>query len=159
MFLSITDQVIILLAAIYGGFLLGFIFDSYRFIRDIFRLGKLITIIGDIVFWVLSLTLILLIVYGSNSGLIRVYQLLGFAIGVLVYFKFLSRIVQSLLNVLVHCLRSLIYSVLKLIRGPLTLILNILWRPYEKIKKSAAKLATKSGMYFQKRIPIFKNRK
>ncbi len=158
MFLSIADQVIILLISIYGGLLLGFIFDLYRFIRDIFRFGKGITALGDIIFWVLGVILILCVMYKSNSGLIRVYQLLGFAIGVIVYLKFVSGIVRYLLYALMYCIKSLAYGILKILTGPVTLISNILWKPCNKIKSKAIVLCKDLKVSLRDYVPIFKNK-
>jgi hypothetical protein len=39
MLLSTADQVVILLASVYGGLMLGLIFGLYRFVRGAFRFG------------------------------------------------------------------------------------------------------------------------
>ena len=159
MLLSVTDQIIILLAAIYGGFLLGLVFDLYRFVRDILRFGKAVTIAGDTVFWALGLILILSVVYSSSSGLIRVYQLLGFAAGMVVYFKFLSRVARGLLYALIYCIRGFVYSLLKIISGPVRFLSNMLWTPCSRVKVKTAKLFTGLGKDLRKYIPMLKDKK
>ncbi|MDD2573088.1 MAG: spore cortex biosynthesis protein YabQ [Bacillota bacterium] len=159
MLLSVTDQIIILLASVYGGLLLGLIFDLYRFVRDILRFGRAITIIGDIIFWALGLILILSVVYNSSSGMVRVYQLLGFAMGMVVYFKLLSRAARGLLYALVYCVRGFVYSIIKLISGPVRLLSNMLWKPCNRVKIKTAKLFSRLGRDLRKYIPMLKNKK
>lgn len=118
------SQVLLFLASMYGGLIIGLFFDLYRFTRNIFRFGRIATYIGDFIFWLASCAIMLVIVYKSSSGLIRVYQLAGFGMGMITYRKVLSKYVIKLLNLLSFCLASLFYTVLKLIRGPFI----VLWR-------------------------------
>lgn len=163
MFLSIADQVIILLASVYGGLLLGLLFDLYRFVRGVLRFGKGITTIGDIIFWILGIVLILSVMYKSNSGLIRVYQLLGFVSGVALYFRFLSGIVGRMLHMLVYCVRGFVYAVLKISAGPVNMVLNILWRLHSGVKRKtinlSARLSAGLKAHFKNYMPSLKKRK
>ena len=159
MFLSTTDQVVILLASVYGGLMLGLIFDLYRFGRSVFRFGKTVTVIGDILFWVMGLVLALSIIYRSSSGLVRVYQLLGFGLGTALYIHFLSGIVQSLMRALAYCVKGFSYTLIKVIRGPLVLLSNILWKPCSMIKSKVCKTFVRLGQDTRKYIPLLKNKK
>ncbi len=159
MILSVSNQVLILLASVYGGLLLGLIFDLFKFLRSIFRFGRIVTIIGDILFWVTGLVLTLSIVYKSSSGLVRFYQLLGFSLGMAVYIKLLSKPVQKLLSALTLCVKSFIYTLIRVIRGPIIVLTNILWKPYSRIKGRTGKLIDKLKQDAKKYRLILKNKK
>ncbi|HOO11835.1 MAG TPA: spore cortex biosynthesis protein YabQ [Bacillota bacterium] len=159
MLLSIEDQVVILLASVYGGLMLGLIFGLYRFFRGAFRFGRMITFIGDMLFWAAALVVTLSIVYRSSSGLVRVYQLLGFGLGTMLYFYFLGDIVQTLLNALAYFVRGLFYVVVKLIRGPLRVLSNILWKPYKTVKTRVGRTFDRMAQDARKYLPLLKNKK
>ena len=158
MLLSTTDQVFILLASVYGGLMLGLIFGLYRFVRGIFRFGRMVTFIGDMLFWAAALVVTLSIIYRSSSGLVRVYQLLGFGLGTMLYFYFLGEIVQTLLNGLAYLVKGLFYAFVKLIRGPLTVLSNILWKPYKTVKTRVCKTLARMGQEVRKYLPLLKNK-
>jgi len=159
MLLSTADQVVILLASVYGGLMLGLIFGLYRFVRGIFRFGRMVTFIGDMLFWAAALVLTLSIVYRSSSGLVRVYQLLGFALGTMLYFYFLGDIVQTLLNALVYFVKGLFHVIIKLLWEPLTVLSNILWKPCRTVKTRVCKTFARMGQDVRKYLPLLKNKK
>jgi len=159
MIISVNNQALLLLAAVYGGLLLGLFFDTYRFARNIFNFGRMITCIGDFVFWIIGSAIILIIVYKSSSGLLRVYQLMGFALGMLIYIKVLSRYIIKLLYILVFCIKKFFYTMLKIVRGPLVVLSRILWAPYYRIKKIVFEVFEKMLKDAKKRINLLKNKK
>jgi spore cortex biosynthesis protein YabQ len=159
MILSVSNQTLILLASIYGGLLLGLIFDLYRFARNTFRFGRITTIIGDIIFWAAGLALTLVIIYKSSSGLVRFYQLLGFSLGMAVYMKFISRYTHKLLFMLKRCIISFAYTFIKIIRGPVILLSNILWKPCQKIRRGIGRLFINIEQDTKKYMMLFRKKK
>ena len=159
MLLSIEDQVVILLASVYGGLMLGLIFGFYRFVRDIFRFGGMVTFIGDMLFWAAALVVTLSIVYRSSSGLVRVYQLLGFGLGTMLYLYFLGGIVETLLNGLAYFVKGLFFTVVKLMRGPLRVLSNLLWNPCNTVKTRVCKSFARMGLEPRKYLRLIKNKK
>ncbi|HZX46086.1 MAG TPA: spore cortex biosynthesis protein YabQ [Clostridia bacterium] len=159
MLLSIEDQVVILLASVYGGLMLGLIFGLYRFFRGAFRFGRMVTFIGDMLFWAAALVVTLSIVYRSSSGLVRVYQLLGFGLGTMLYFYFLGGIVQTLLNALAYFVKGLFYVVVKLIREPLRVLSNILWKPCRTVRTRVCRTFDRMARDARKYLPLLKNKK
>lgn len=159
MILSVSNQTLILLASIYGGLLLGLVFDFYRFVRNVFRFGKITTIIGDIVFWAAGLVLILVIIYRSSGGFVRVYQLLGFTLGMGVYMKLISRHTRKLLFVLTRCLAGFIHTFIKIIRGPIVFISNILWKPCMRLNKGLGSMAVKVKQDTRKYMLLLRKKK
>lgn len=159
MIVSSYNQMLLLLAAVYGGFLLGLIFDIYRFIRKALNFGRIVTYIGDFLFCIISSITILIIVYKSSSGLLRVYQLVGFFLGMLMYLNLLSRYIMRLLYILVTCMKRFFYTVLKIVRGPFVILSRILWVPYNRLKNKTFVLFSKILQDTRKRISILKNKK
>jgi len=59
------------------GILIGIIFDIFRVLRKSFKTSDLITYIEDIIFWLLSGSLLFFTIYKFNNGEVRNYVLLG----------------------------------------------------------------------------------
>lgn len=159
MLLSIADQVIILLASVYGGLILGLIFDLYRFVRGIFRFGKTFTVIGDMLFLTVGLILTLMVVYKSSSGLVRVYQLLGFGLGMALYIRFMSDAMQSILRTFMYCIKGLLYNIIRVLRGPVIVLSNILWKPCSVLKGRTTRALARMVQDVRKYIPMLRNKK
>ena len=89
------SQEIIFLTSVLGGVLLGLLWDFYRLLRHYIALGKLGTALGDILYWIISLYVGLNIIINISWGNIRLFILIGFLIGSIVYFYIFSNILLS----------------------------------------------------------------
>lgn len=85
-----SQQAILLLISLALGFLAGFIFDIYRRLRSFSTPGPILTAFGDLVFWAVMAVVTFYTLFTFNSGEVRGYLFLGFAIGLLGYVSFLS---------------------------------------------------------------------
>jgi spore cortex biosynthesis protein YabQ len=159
MIISVNNQALILFASVYGGLILGLFFDFYRLIRNAFRFSKIVTFIGDISFWIIGLTVSLVIIYRSSSGLVRFYQILGFALGMTVYLKILSRYVVKLLYFFLRCLRNFMYTVLRIGKVPWVVLSNLLWKPYDRSKTWLSKLFIKMSDETRRYMEILRKKK
>ncbi len=159
MIVSVVDQALLLLAAVYGGLILGLCFDIYRFIRRKAGFGRIITYMGDIIFWIISSGIILAVVYKSSSGLLRAYQLTGFALGMLVYIRVLSSHVTGLMHILFRSITRMSYTALKMVGMPFIIIYRVLWRPYNIIKKKMHAMFCRALKDTGKYFTILKNKK
>lgn len=159
MIISVSSQARILLASLYGGLILGIFFDIYRLIRNGLQFNKLTTIIGDICFWAVGLTVSLAVIYESSSGLIRFYQILGFAAGMAIYLKVLSRHVNHILNIIFRSMRNMLYSIFMVIKIPFIILSNLLWKPYDKSKVWLGKISAGVLGESRKYLKLFRNKK
>lgn len=97
MVMTIQSQIYAFLVTVYGGFVLGFIYDVFKVIRRILKLRKVFSNIADIIFWIIGTIVMLYFMYISNYVEIRLYSFLGFAIGVLSYNLLLSQFITKAL--------------------------------------------------------------
>jgi len=157
--ISVSSQARILLASLYGGLILGIFFDVYRLIRNGLQFNKLTTIIGDICFWAVGLTVSLVVIYESSSGLVRFYQILGFAAGMAMYLKVLSRYVNGVLNIIFRSIRNMLYFIFMVIKIPFIILSNLLWKPYDKSKAWLAKILAGVFGETRKYLKLFTSKK
>lgn len=93
---SLTDQICAFLSTFAIGVVGGFCYDYYRAVRRTFRLKKVGTFIGDIIFWLVTTALVFFLLLVGNGGVVRYYVLIGLGLGACIYFQSLSRTMSKL---------------------------------------------------------------
>ena len=95
----------IFLAFILIGLIIGFLFDFFRILRRTYKTPDFITIIEDIVFWLVSGIILLLGIFILNEGKIRAYLFLGLFLGIIV--KYVGKILKKLLQAFIKRVNKL----------------------------------------------------
>jgi len=144
---SVNQEAYILLATIYGGILIGFIYDLYKAVREIFHPKKFATNLQDIIFWTIISVVAFYILIFSNQGDLRFYNFLGFMLGVLVYQYLLSKWIVKTLTLVFNAIKRFIWDVIQLILYPCRVGICLLGVPYDYCKKK-----TKPVYYKSKRL-------
>lgn len=94
----LINQVNSFAATVVIGVAAGFCYDYYRVVRGTLRLRKVGTLVGDVLFWLLTTALVFLMLLLGNWGEMRLYVLIGLALGSLVYFWLFSGSVRRILQ-------------------------------------------------------------
>lgn len=94
---SLKVQSYIFLTSIYGGLLVGLVYDLYKVFRHFLKPKKIATIIEDILFWVIITIVVFTVLIKSTWGELRGYIFIGLFIGVFLYFKLISKILYPIL--------------------------------------------------------------
>lgn len=144
MILPIKLQGYYFLTSIAAGLIIGLMFDIYRIIRGFDSPKKGLTIISDLLFWILASVLIFTFFLYASDGYLRYNTFIGVILGTLIYALLISRwIIKSLKWItfyIIKLLRVLIFLILypiKLIRYGISYISFELYGSLkEKIKKS-----------------------
>lgn len=137
------SQEMIFLAALIGGFFLGLLWDFYRLLRYYIPINKLGTALGDILYWIVSLFFGLNIIVRVSWGNIRLFILLAFLMGAMMYFYVFSKIILKLCISIIDFVIQTIKRVYNIIIFPIKFIIKSLinfFIPYKikiesKIKK------------------------
>jgi len=79
------QQSYIFMATVYGGIVAGVLYDVYRMLRRILHAGRIVTALFDALFVLCALGVVVAVLYTVNSGELRAYSFLGFAIGFFIY--------------------------------------------------------------------------
>lgn len=85
-----APQVYIFLITVYGGLLVGVVYDIYRLIRHIAKRGRWLTIVLDVLFIITLGVIVFAVLYIANSGELRLFIFLGLALGFALYMAGLS---------------------------------------------------------------------
>lgn len=144
---SLSQEAYILLASIYGGILIGFIYDLYKIIRVIFNPKKIATMLQDLFFWVVISLVAFYVLVISNDGIIRFYNFLGFVLGAFMYYNLLSSLVTRTIVYIAKLTKQFLLDLWKLIKYPFHVGLCLFEGPYSYCKKR-----TKPVYYKSKRV-------
>ncbi|MBK5239746.1 spore cortex biosynthesis protein YabQ [Clostridium sp.] len=92
MIISLINQVKLIIFGLLAGIITGVCFDIYRLIRGFENSNKVMTIIQDLLFWVLTSIVVFIFLMYTNEGYINFYVYLCLILGVYLYLKCLSSV-------------------------------------------------------------------
>lgn len=104
--IDLSVQIENLMPALGLGFLLGFVYDSVRFLRIVFPLGKIFLFISDMLFVVFCTFSSFLLFLGVNCGNIRLYLVVAEITGAAVYFSTAGIIVMSVFGKIAYVIKK-----------------------------------------------------
>jgi len=91
-------QPMIFLITIYGGISAGIVYDFYRLFRKLAKNRRWTTIVLDSLFIAMLGAIVVLVLYFSNSGVLRVYTILGLILGFALYLIGISPLFLHIVN-------------------------------------------------------------
>jgi len=132
---SISEELFIFFATIYGGILIGLIYDLYRIFRRVFRPKKIATLVEDLIFWIVTGAAAFFVLLFSNDGELRFYTFLGFAIGAMLYIWALSPFVIWGITALLKLIKRIVLKLCIIILYPVRKIVLLLKKPWRWMGK------------------------
>jgi len=125
---SVSKEAYVFLCCVLCGGVLFFVYDLFRVIRKKARVGRLLTHLQDGIFWALAFVIMFYLIFTVNRGTLRFYEILGAALGALLYGVSLSKWVLCCLSFLVDFFSKIFKKFLKILLTPLFFTYNILYR-------------------------------
>lgn len=156
---SLSQEAYILLASIYGGILIGFIYDLYKIVRRVFNPKKIATLLQDLIFWAIISLVAVYVLLISNEGVLRFYNFLGFVLGAFMYYQILSTIITKMIVYLIGLIRKFLLDLFQLVIYPFRVGLCLLEGPYSYCKKRTKPVYYKSKMVLKLPQKTFKSTK
>ena len=145
---TIAIQLYSLFVFTISGVAIGIFFDIFRVLRRSFKTSDIITYLEDILFWILTGSFFLYILFKYNNGQIRSYVLIGTATGVIIYMLTISRyfikinvfIVTTIKKIIIYPIKVII-SFFKKVLKPITfMVINIKKGTKNVVKKCTNKI-------------------
>lgn len=125
--------------AIMLGAFCGIIYDIIRVFRRIIKKGIAITVVEDIIYWLMVSILMFMLMYRENGGMVRGYAIIGMAFGMILYEisigKFFVKYVSKFLNYILNRILKVLEWVLKKVLKPFTIIVRLYCDKNVKYKK------------------------
>ncbi len=128
MVVSVTHEMFVFFCSVLCGAVLFFVYDLFRLIRQIADPGRMIVHLHDLLFWIMALTVTFFTVLYINNGSVRLYELLGIALGAFLYGFMLSELILKLLRQILAIFSKFFKLFLKILLTPLLFMYNIVYR-------------------------------
>ncbi len=117
------------------GIIIGLIFDFFKVLRKSFKTKDIVTFIEDLLFLLISGTLIVLGIIKLNSGEVRFYLFLGMFFGILIYSLTISKLYVIILYEFVRICKKIIIFFAQIFFKLLQMFKNIFNYIFKQIKK------------------------
>jgi spore cortex biosynthesis protein YabQ len=161
-FLPYTQEYM-LVVSIMGGMLLGFIWDIYRLVRRYVKMGAVGTALGDLIYWIVSIYISVQLIFYVSYGNVRMFILLGFVLGALLYFYGISNYILKAFIFVVDFFIKIIRRVSLFMIKPISILaekIAVLLVPVRvKLQKTRNNAKKRYKFYKFKAKKISKNRK
>lgn len=145
----VQSQAYIFFATLYGGIVMGFVYDIYRIFRYYLKPKKVATFIEDFVFWIIISVIFLTVILYTNWGEIRGYVFLGFFSGAFLYSRLLSKIIITTLVWIVNGIIKILKYIFGVLFYPFRLIGSKFREPYNKMRTNVNRLIIKVRRYLK----------
>jgi spore cortex biosynthesis protein YabQ len=137
--LSLASQTRSFLMSLGFGFIMGIIYEIFRLVRICISNGKKMQIAFDIAFFILLSFLTFIFFITVNEGEIRLYLLLGEAIGFCVYSLSLGAVVFTYGEIWVRYIRKAIKKFFLILFAPVKYAIKFLKKIFGKLLKKGSK--------------------
>jgi len=120
------SQEYMLAVSVMGGMFLGFIWDIYRLLRHYVKMGALGTALGDLIYWIISIYISIQLIFDISYGNVRLFILMGFMLGALLYFYGLSNCFLRVFIYIIDFILKIIKKVFFFLIEPIKYIIKLL---------------------------------
>lgn len=119
--------------SVYGGILIGILYDIYRALRGRRKRDRLITSLWDVLFLLSVFIVVMWAIFSSNYGDIRAYVLIGFVVGFYLFEKLLGRIMVRIVFFVYRNITGFVKRSNSILALPVRLLFSFLYRCYTSI--------------------------
>ena len=152
MILSMTGQALLFLSTVLVGGAIGLLFDLFRIFRKTTRHSRLAVTLEDLFFWVAATGLTFYYMLHRNYGEIRVFSLVGVAIGLVLYLATISRWVVAVLVAVVNYLKRVVAAAVRVVMVPVRLVAAWAAPPLKKALGASRKHARRVKRYGKNKL-------
>lgn len=124
MIFDLNKQLALFIFSLMNGMAVGVLYDFYRVIRGFEEAGKIITAIQDILFWILTGVLIFILMMYTNYAYMSFNVFMYNGLGLLIYFKFISKFIISICDDILEFLITIIRIIFSWLFYPLRIIFH-----------------------------------
>lgn len=125
---TVQFQSYIFLYSVYGGIIIGILYDIYRALRGRRKRDRVITSLWDVLFLAAVFMVVMWAIFSSNYGDIRAYVLIGFVVGFYLFEKLLGRIMVRIVFFAFRGLSSFVKRSNSILALPARLIVSLFYQ-------------------------------
>lgn len=111
------EDINIFYLTLYGGIIIGLLFDFYRSLRVNFEIVRKIYFVFDVIFWILITIVVFITINLLERFDLRYYHFLALFLGFILYYNTISKYIFSIFNKLISFITSLFKKTVHYIVG------------------------------------------
>ena len=148
-----SEQMLIFLASLGVGFLLGVLYDFLRALRLSFMRGKWSVVVFDLLYFFMVALGSYIFILAANKGEVRSYIIIGELLGATFYYFSLGFALMKLTDKFVLILKRFYSFIFKIISFPFHIIKTVFMKFYKRLKTFFQKSEKKSKKIQKKVLP------
>ena len=134
---SLTGELFVFFCMVAVGMAEGFLFDIFRVFGKFVKKSFWVVGISDLIYWLSATLIFVASAEFLNSGELRFYLFLGVAVGLLLYYLLLSKLIITIFFRIIKLFLQIFKLILKILLTPTHFLYKILLeRFFRKIKKT-----------------------
>ncbi|WP_449241041.1 spore cortex biosynthesis protein YabQ [Desulfoscipio gibsoniae] len=149
----VTSQFMVFLYTLLTGAMAGFLYDVYAGIGHVFKIKKMGTLLGDVLYWLCATILVYVLLLRYNQGEVRFFVLLGLCMGAVFYFRLSRRRMRKLVVNTVEFLIWLIKWLITILFFPVRILCIILIFPFKILKLVLGKTGRLAVIILKRLMP------
>lgn len=110
-----TQDITFFYATIYGGIIIGLLFDIHRAFKANFKFMKYCSFFFDSLFWSLTTIIIFITINAIESFELRYYHFVALFIGFILYYNTISKFILTIMNKIISLITNLFKKTIKYI--------------------------------------------
>ena len=116
---DIVQEVTFFLHSILMGLIITFAYDWIRIFRRLFKHGRILTSVEDLLYWFACGIGVFYMLYRENSGVLRWFAVMGAALGMLFYKAILKNRFVNIMSTYIHKIMCFIFRLIQIVLKPI----------------------------------------
>ena len=132
-------QALLFLQMVLAGAAIGVLYDTFRVARKCFPHPGWLVQAEDLLFWLVTAFGLFYVLLHYYDGQVRLYALLGAALGMVLYFATLSPPLRKVAVAVVRFLQKVLFAAARILCWPVRVLLRLLRPPIRFLRHHATK--------------------
>ena len=120
---DIVQEVTFFLHSILMGLFITFAYDWVRIFRRLFKHGKILTSVEDLLYWFACGISVFYMLYRENSGVLRWFAVMGAALGMLFYKAIIKDRFVNIMSTYIHKIMWFIFRIIQIVLKPIKFLI------------------------------------
>ena len=145
------QEVTFFLHSILMGLIITFAYDWIRIFRRLFKHGKVLTSIEDLLYWFACGIGVFYMLYRENSGVLRWFAVMGAALGMLFYKAIIKNRFVNVMSTYIHKIMWFILRIIQIVLKPI----KCLFFAVRRFVRFILGILKKVRQFIKKRLTVF----
>lgn len=148
---GIVQEVTFFLHSVIMGLVITFAYDWVLICRKLFRHGRILISVEDLLYWFVCGIGVFYMLYRENNGVLRWFAVMGAALGMLFYKAVIKNRFVNIMSTLIHKIMWFILRVIQVVLKPLKCLFSAVRRFVRFAKRKLKKVKE----FIKKRLTVF----